>query len=81
MSSALRALRAAVGDTHIRIGAYANVGHVDDEVGWTLTDAVSPEAYATAARECLALGATLVGGCCGTTPAHISALNTSLYSN
>lgn len=35
VSSALRALRAAVGDDVIRIGAYANVGHVDDEVGWT----------------------------------------------
>jgi len=50
------------------------VGHVDDEVGWTLTDAVSPAAYATAAREWLALGASLIGGCCGTTPAHTAAL-------
>ena len=77
VSSALRALRAAVGDDVIRIGAYANVGHVDNEVGWTLTDAVSPAAYAAAAREWLALGATLIGGCCGTTPAHIEALGSN----
>ena len=75
VSSALRALRLAAGDDRLRIGAYANVGHVDDEVGWTLTDAVSPAAYATAAREWLALGASLIGGCCGTTPAHIAALS------
>ena len=56
------------------VGAYGNVGHVDDEVGWTLTHAVSPAAYAEAAREWQALGATIVGGCCGTMPDHIAAL-------
>jgi len=75
VSSALRALRDAVDDSRLRIGAYANVGHVDDEVGWTLTAAVSPRDYTAAAREWLALGATLIGGCCGTTPAHIAAVN------
>ncbi len=75
VTSALRALRSAVGESDIRIGAYANVGHVDDEVGWTLTDAVSPSAYVAAARGWLASGATLVGGCCGTTPAHSAALS------
>ncbi len=57
------------------IGLYANVGHVDDQVGWTLTDDVQPEAYARQARRWLAHGAKIVGGCCGTTPAHIAALN------
>jgi S-methylmethionine-dependent homocysteine/selenocysteine methylase len=74
VSSALRALRDAAGDSRLRIGAYANVGHVDDEFGWTLTDAVSPAAYAAAAREWLTIGASLIGGCCGTTPAHIAAI-------
>jgi S-methylmethionine-dependent homocysteine/selenocysteine methylase len=74
VSSALGELRQAIGDSRTRIGAYANVGHVDDEVGWTLTDAVSPSAYAVAAHEWLAIGASLIGGCCGTTPAHIAAI-------
>ncbi len=56
------------------IGLYANVGHADDEVGWTLTDDVQPAAYAQHARRWLQQGAAIVGGCCGTTPAHIAAL-------
>jgi 5-methyltetrahydrofolate--homocysteine methyltransferase len=33
----------------------------------------TPEAFADAAARCIALGARIVGGCCGTTPAHIAA--------
>jgi len=66
--------------TTLPIGVYANVGHVDPEVGWTLTHAVTPAEYATAARAWRALGATIIGGCCGTTPDHIAALNTALRS-
>lgn len=67
----LRTLRAA---TELPIGAYGNVGHVDDRVGWTLTNAVTPEQYALAAQTWEAAGATIIGGCCGTTPHHIAAL-------
>jgi S-methylmethionine-dependent homocysteine/selenocysteine methylase len=73
VSAALVLLRAAV-PPHIRIGAYGNVGHVDDAVGWTLTHAVSPLAYAEAALEWRAFDATIIGGCCGTMPAHIQAV-------
>jgi homocysteine S-methyltransferase len=58
-------------------GIYANVGHVDDTVGWTLTDAVSPQAYADAARQWRMLGASIIGGCCGTTPEHVRAVANS----
>ncbi|BBD08351.1 bifunctional homocysteine S-methyltransferase/methylenetetrahydrofolate reductase [Desulfovibrio ferrophilus] len=34
----------------------------------------SPEYFATAVMRCVSLGARLVGGCCGTGPAHIAAL-------
>ena len=34
---------------------------------------VTPEAFAAAAARYIALGARIVGGCCGTTPAHIAA--------
>lgn len=56
------------------VGLYANVGHADDRVGWTMTDDVLPEAYARHAQEWLRRGAAIIGGCCGTTPAHIAAL-------
>ena len=67
----LRSLRAA---TDRPIGAYGNVGHVDERAGWTLTHAVTPDQYAAAARSWRDLGASIVGGCCGTTPDHIAAL-------
>jgi S-methylmethionine-dependent homocysteine/selenocysteine methylase len=56
------------------IGLYANVGHADDQVGWTLTDDVLPTAYARHAQQWVQQGAAMIGGCCGTTPAHIAAL-------
>jgi S-methylmethionine-dependent homocysteine/selenocysteine methylase len=57
------------------IGLYANVGHANDRLGWTLTDNVQPAAYAQHARQWLRQGAAIVGGCCGTTPDHIAALS------
>jgi S-methylmethionine-dependent homocysteine/selenocysteine methylase len=71
IDSLLWELRAS---TDLPIGAYGNVGHVDHEVGWTLTHAVTPDAYARAARKWRAIGASIIGGCCGTQPAHIAAL-------
>ena len=56
------------------LGLYANVGHADDQIGWALTDDVGPEAYALHAQQWLQRGATIVGGCCGTTHDHIAAL-------
>ena len=37
---------------------------------------VSPEAFAADVAKLVAAGASIVGGCCGTTPAHIEKLNT-----
>jgi homocysteine S-methyltransferase len=52
-------------------GAYANIGRPDPVQGWVNTDAQSPECYAECAAQWLAAGATIIGGCCGTTPAHV----------
>ena len=71
IGDALEELRAA---RPIPIGLYANVGHADDTIGWALTDDVQPEAYAEHAQRWIERGATIVGGCCGTSPAHIAAL-------
>jgi S-methylmethionine-dependent homocysteine/selenocysteine methylase len=46
------------------LGAYGNLGLPEDGSGWTFAEA----------RHWLAIGARLVGGCCGTTPAHTAAL-------
>jgi S-methylmethionine-dependent homocysteine/selenocysteine methylase len=58
----------------VPLGAYGNLGLPEDESGWTFADELSPQAYAAEARRWLAIGTRLVGGCCGTTPAHTAAL-------
>ncbi len=55
-------------------GAYANMGEIDPATGWPSTPVLSPEEYAARAKRWIDRGATIVGGCCGTTPAHIEAL-------
>jgi 5-methyltetrahydrofolate--homocysteine methyltransferase len=35
---------------------------------------MSPASFATGVEECVRAGARLVGGCCGTSPAHIRAM-------
>ena len=64
------------------VGGYANT-FVPVPSDWTLDgtgdtdgliplrDDLDPDPYASFAREWLAAGATVVGGCCGTGPAHI----------
>ncbi|WP_166829324.1 homocysteine S-methyltransferase family protein [Thalassoroseus pseudoceratinae] len=58
----------------VPLGAYANTGRYDEETGWSDTIAVNANAYAEFARDWLTSGATIIGGCCGTTPAHIRRL-------
>lgn len=72
---ALSELRAA---SPSPIGLYANVGHADDTIGWTLTDDVQPAAYARHAQHWIEQGAAIIGGCCGTSPAHIAAIRQQL---
>lgn len=38
---------------------------------------MTPEAFAAVMENCAAMGATLLGGCCGTTPMHIAAIKKS----
>jgi S-methylmethionine-dependent homocysteine/selenocysteine methylase len=69
----VRLLREALPE-HVRIMAYANVGYADEAGNWVITDAVKPQAYARYARNWIEAGATIVGGCCGTTPDTIRAI-------
>ena len=57
-----------------RIGCYANVGSPDAQEGWISRGESSAMAYAKAAATWIALGADIVGGCCGTGPDHIKAI-------
>jgi S-methylmethionine-dependent homocysteine/selenocysteine methylase len=65
----LRAL-APLGGT---FGAYANAGHADDGIGWGAAPA-GPEVYADLAAQWAQIGATIIGACCGTGPAHVRAV-------
>jgi S-methylmethionine-dependent homocysteine/selenocysteine methylase len=58
----------------VPLGAWGNLGLPEDESGWTFADSLSPEAYADCAKRWLGTGVRIVGGCCGTTPAHTAAL-------
>lgn len=58
-----------------RVGAYANAGRVDDAMGWQTDQVPGAERYAELAAEWVAAGATVIGTCCGTSPAYTEALS------
>lgn len=59
------------------LAAYAHIGNPNPITGWSFSQDVLPAEYARHARRWVELGARIVGGCCGTTPAHIRALATA----
>jgi S-methylmethionine-dependent homocysteine/selenocysteine methylase/SAM-dependent methyltransferase len=63
--------------TDLPLGVYPNLGYYSD-AGWRFDDRVGPADYAELAAGWRAEGAQVVGGCCGTTPAHIAALRPRL---
>jgi S-methylmethionine-dependent homocysteine/selenocysteine methylase len=64
----------AAADSGLPFGGYAHMGEVDEHAGWPPGPVLSPDEYAAHAAGWVARGATILGGCCGTTPAHIAAL-------
>jgi methionine synthase I (cobalamin-dependent) len=70
----LNELRAACGPIFPLV-AYGNIGYPDETIGWINTDAEDPVAYCHYAAD---WPVKVVGGCCGTTPAHIDQLRTLL---
>jgi homocysteine S-methyltransferase len=70
----LRAATQSLSPTVPITGLYANIGRTTEIREWPDTAEVAPLEYAQLAAEWLKQGATLVGGCCGTTPAHIAAV-------
>src|SRR5215472_6725494 len=55
------------------LAAYPNAGYPRYTEGHYVYP-TAPDYFAKAAREMAAQGARLIGGCCGTTPAHIAAV-------
>ncbi len=70
----LEELRAVCGP-YFPLIAYGNIGHADEAKGWVNTDSVDPLDYSRAACN---WPAQIIGGCCGTTPAHIAQLRTNI---
>lgn len=64
----------------IPLGAYANTGRLLTDGTWEATEGHFPAVYAEHARHWIEAGLALLGGCCGTTPEHISQLREILYS-
>tara|TARA_X000001036_G_scaffold141350_1_gene134199 strand:+ start:2285 stop:3151 length:867 start_codon:yes stop_codon:yes gene_type:complete len=64
----------SIAPNQMAIAAYGNVGHADDEGGWINTDAIDPNIFAEYAMDWVQAGASIVGGCCGTTPKTIAAI-------
>ncbi len=61
-------------DLGVPFGAYANAGDPNEGLGWGPNED-GPKRYADHAERWIEMGATLIGSCCGTGPAHIQALH------
>ncbi len=67
------ALGEVVGAWDGPVGAYPHAGRFVMP-NWQFTDEISPEDFAKQAEGWVAIGARVVGGCCGIGPEHISAV-------
>lgn len=71
----MTALHIARATTPLPLAVYANIGIPENERrGWEFTQDIDPEEYTTFASDWLHSGVSIIGGCCGTTPAYIQAL-------
>ena len=56
------------------VAAYAHINNPTPTPGWSFSQDATPEQYARQVKRWLDAGVSIVGGCCGTTPAHIRAV-------
>jgi len=73
-------LQELAGVDELRISAMPNAGFPKREGDRIVYPKSSPEYFALFAREAAALGVRILGGCCGTTPAHIRAMAEAVKS-
>lgn len=84
IEQAIQVAKSVIGEQEIQIGAYANAfppqpknATANDGLDEIRQD-LDPNAYLDWAKKWINAGATLVGGCCGITPAHIKVLAENL---
>jgi 5-methyltetrahydrofolate--homocysteine methyltransferase len=75
----LSVLQKAMGYADIPVIAKANAG-LPRQVGDQTFFDLSPEDFASSAAKLVESGVSLIGGCCGTTPAHIEAIKRAVSS-
>ena len=75
--AALHALD-AMRDCGVPLAALPNIGLASIVGGRVVYPHSTPEYFADFAAQAVALGARIVGGCCGTTPAQIEAIRAAL---
>src|ERR1700741_4682061 len=73
-------LQELAGVNDLRISGMPNAGFPKREGDRIVYPKSSPEYFALFAREAAALGVRILGGCCGTTPAHIRAMTEAVKS-
>lgn len=64
----------ALATAGVDFGAYANAGEESEGLGWGAPPEEAAARYAALAATWARAGATILGGCCGTGPAHVAAL-------
>jgi 5-methyltetrahydrofolate--homocysteine methyltransferase len=72
MIEIVRELRGS--DATVPILVHANAGLPQNTEGGRIVFPETPELMAAMVPDCAAAGANIIGGCCGTTPRHISAI-------
>lgn len=78
--SLLKILRELTEVDELRVSGMPNAGLPKREGDRIVYPKSSPEYFALFAREAAALGVRILGGCCGTTPAHIRAMAEAVKS-
>jgi methionine synthase / methylenetetrahydrofolate reductase (NADH) len=78
--SLLPILQELAGVDDLRISGMPNAGFPKREGDRIVYPKSSPDYFASFAREAAALGVRILGGCCGTTPAHIHAMAEAVKS-
>jgi len=70
----LAVLRAMAQANGVRLSVQPNAGFPHRMGGRVVYPKATPDYFAQFARQAAALGASIIGGCCGTTPEHIRAI-------
>jgi SAM-dependent methyltransferase len=65
--------------TEVPLGVYPNLGHMVGS-NWHFDERIGPSQYGELALSWREEGAQIIGGCCGTTPDHISAAAAAVAS-